>query len=86
MAKTNISRCHCLIQWVKLGEKEFRFFSYSYLAKLPEQLNKRAFTKGVCEAGMESKSGIFLGQNSYPPFLVQSFMRNKSQALIFILK
>ena len=43
----------------------------SYLAKLPEELDERALAKGVGEAGMESKGGIFTGQNGYPAFLVQ---------------
>ena len=30
-----------------------------YLGKLSEQVNERALAKGISEAGMEGKSGVF---------------------------
>lgn len=42
---------------------------FSYLAKLPKELDEGAFTKRVGQAGMKSQSGILLGQNSHPSFL-----------------
>lgn len=46
------------------------FLSRAYLAKLPEQLDEGALTKRVGEAGVEGQSGIVLGQNSHPAFLI----------------
>lgn len=46
------------------------FLSRAYLAKLPEQLDEGALTKRVGEAGVEGQSGIILGQNSHPTFLI----------------
>lgn len=44
--------------------------SNAYFAKLPEQLDEGAFTKGVGKAGMEGQGGIFLGQDGHPTFLM----------------
>lgn len=62
------------------NQRYFEFQAWQYLAKLPEQLDEWTFTKWVGEAGMESQSGVLLGQNSYPPFLVQNWIETKTQS------
>lgn len=47
----------------------------AYLAKLSEELNKGALTKGVGKAGMEGQSGILCGQHSYPTFLIENLSK-----------
>lgn len=43
-----------------------------YLAKLPEELDEGAFTERVGEAGVKSQSGVLLGQQRHPAFLIQT--------------
>lgn len=79
--------CYWISKWFSImtNQRCFEIVACAYLAKLPEQLDEGALTKRVGEAGMESQSGVLLGQNSYPPFLVQHWVETKSQSHNVIL-
>lgn len=46
----------------------------SYLAKLPQELDKGALAEGVGKAGVKGQSGVFLRKNCNPAFLQHTYM------------